>query len=552
MIHALTPRGPRAGAEPGHARAPATGTRNQTPNIPKDFRYHHKFSPKYFSRCSGLNPQTAYASFDFHWGAPMRIALLSRVLAIAGAAIVLTACQSSQGMDDQAIAYNKAVANSTNEFFLLNALRAKDRFPVYYTRTTGNNASESLSPGASITATNWVQTPTLTLNASGSNTQSLGNLDDQRFMRGVLAPVPLSIMESYVGQGWPSELLMMMFIKKFKIDKELVTYLTAEFDSHCNGKTAAPLYCKEGNPLSKYINDPTNHCLISVDGKNVVFDNYPGNPDQLECFQSMLRVMLALGFTPADGTKYTVIASAMPPSSADLKGLSQAATAKLAVSEISKRRRSVYAICTKKDVSGFTFDKFVFDDSEKKAPGENAATVSAQLFSRTLSRSLDLSGQIGGVRSPEEGASLQSTTSLIAPEMPTSCAKQLTESKVQPTDSKKSQEVPAFEVTTRSLDSMIYYLGEDLRAKKKSARDVEIWVGEDEGDGKNVPLFVAGDTPDDAPLVSVRYRGADYNIPHQDSGRSLQVLSLLNQIWGLQKEATEAPSIPVVSVINSQ
>jgi hypothetical protein len=85
---------------------------------------------------------------------------------------------------------------------------------------------------------------------------------------------------------------------------------------------------------------------------------------------------------------------------------------------------------------------------------------------------------------------------------------------------------------------------------------VTIWTGRGERQ-REMPLFVVARGSSGA-LVSIDYRGDTYSIPDQCAGddsceqdhRSLQVLSLLNQIWGLQKEATEAPSVPVVSVIN--
>src|SRR6185295_10675967 len=104
-------------------------------------------------------------------------------------------------------------------------------------------------------------------------------------------------------------------------------------------------------------------------------------------------------------------------------------------------------------------------------------------------------------------------------------------------------------------DSMLYYLGENVRA----GSSVTIWAGHRADRQTEIPLFVVRRDAG-AELVSIDYRGGHYAIPDDCAGddtceqqhRSLQVLSLLNQIWGLQKEASEAPSVPVVSVINAQ
>lgn len=66
------------------------------------------------------------------------------------ACILIAGCQYSPGPSDRTIAYNEAVANSTNAFFLLNALRARDRLPIHYTRTTGLTSGVSFNPAAKI------------------------------------------------------------------------------------------------------------------------------------------------------------------------------------------------------------------------------------------------------------------------------------------------------------------------------------------------------------------------------------------------------------------
>ena len=503
-------------------------------------------------------------------------------------------------MDRQATAYNEAVAASTNEFFLLSALRARDRFPIYYTRTTGNNAGASLTPGATFAVSNWLQSPSITMSASASNTLSLANLDDQKFMRGVLAPVPLSIMESYVGQTWPREVLMMMFIKKFKINSGLASELVGKFDKRCVDSKQNGDYCDNKRPPSEVSPSTklrTLGCLAvnkPASPDDLIFDNYPGDPRMaLPCFQAMLRVLLSLGFSPADGTKFSVIVPAMPPARAqDLKGLSQALNAKLAISR--NEGSSNYAVCTKKDVSGFTLDKVLFTNEKPSSPAEQDETIALRRVSshalkmagqsdglraeedgasralkQVSSHALQMTGQSGGgLRAEENGASLQGTTSLIAPEMPTTCSEQVTQDRAAKklADSCKAKKAkntvvsneckdpPTFAVTTRSLDSMLYYLGEDLRANGS----VKVW----EKDGQeSYALFDAKhDDQSDSTLVEVQYRGNRWVIPSickdtvnycEQTHRSLQVLSLLNQIWGLQKEASETPTVPVVSVINS-
>jgi hypothetical protein len=482
----------------------------------------------------------------------MRIRVLARVLAVAGAVLCLAACQSQLSMEGQTIAYNKAVADSTNQFFLLNALRARDRFPIYYSRTTGENAAAGISPGVTVGVSSWSLTPVASVGGSVQNQLSLANLDDQKFMRGVLTPVPLSTLEFYFGQGWPKEVLLMVFIKKITIGKDLVRSMAAQFDTACADSNQTKEYCAGARPEIDGAVAPSpsatvlSSACLAASGKDVVFDNYPSGHAALPCFQAMLRVLIALGLTPQDATKFSVIVPNMPESKAgSLDSLSAAMTAKLVVSRRKNEKPVTYAVCNKSEVSGFTLDDEFLHGSLK-----SAATSAYRL-----------SGTNGGLRIDGAAGGGQVTTSIIAA-APRSCAEQAQRDEEQSAmdvgckakpDSAGCQDAPIFSFATRSLDGMIFYLGEDLRADD----DVSVWVDDPNGRAHIAPLFVA--RADDGPaLVSTDFRGQTYIIPddcdghpHCEQGnRSLQVLSLLSQIWGLQKEASDAPSVPVVSVIN--
>ncbi len=484
----------------------------------------------------------------------MRIRGLVRALAAASAVLLLAACQSQLSMEGQTIAYNKAIADSTNEFFLLNALRARDRFPIYYSRTTGENAAAGISPGVTVGLSSWAITPVASVGGSVQNQLSLANLDDQKFMRGVLTPVPLSTLEFYFGQGWPKEVLLMMFIKKITVGKDLVHTMAEQFDAACAASNQKADYCGEARPMagdalaeSPSVTVLSPMCLEQSTGKDVTFDNYPSGHSALPCFQAMLRVLIALGLTPEGATKFSVIVPNLSEAKASsLESVSAAVTAKLAVSRRKAMSPAVYAVCSKSEVSGFTLDDAFLHGSLKSA----------------ASSAYRLSGSNGGLRvdSGAAGGS-QVTTSIIAA-APRSCAEQAQRDEDQSrmdADCKASpgavecQTAPTLSFTTRSLDGMIFYLGEDLRAED----DVSVWISNPDGRAHVAPLFVARESGGLA-LVSTEFRGTTYIIPddcdghaHCEQGnRSLQVLSLLSQIWGLQKEASDAPSVPVVSVIN--
>jgi hypothetical protein len=124
------------------------------------------------------------------------------------------------------------------------------------------------------------------------------------------------------------------------------------------------------------------------------------------------------------------------------------------------------------------------------------------------------------------------------------------------------------DLITRSFDGMIYYLGEVLRAERpvsEGGRGLEthVWAWNSKAqrfepwtlyEARAGGLFARG-------IVSVDFEGTNYSIGNacadpetcsdsEGRHRSLQVLALLNQIWGLQKEETSLPLVPTVTVVN--
>jgi hypothetical protein len=129
---------------------------------------------------------------------------------------------------------------------------------------------------------------------------------------------------------------------------------------------------------------------------------------------------------------------------------------------------------------------------------------------------------------------------------------------------KKGREVPFDElrgtIYFRSPHAMLYYLGEIVRAENKTgnANIAMINISHDPSATSSARLFYAREATnnDIAPCVSVDYEGTKYVIPEAPDtekgcrgDRSMQVLSLVSQLIGLQKKSGEVPATGVVSVI---
>jgi hypothetical protein len=173
-----------------------------------------------------------------------------------------TACQYSPDMLDRTLAYNRAVANSTNQVLLLNVVRASERLPTYYTRLEGDASSLALSPNASLNlplvnthsfendlntsptgAVTSGATKSITslagiagafgLSASESNLLTLQTLDDQKYQNGMMTAVPLKNIQAFQDEGYQRDLLFMMFFSSIAISNRLMTSIDAAVATRC-------------------------------------------------------------------------------------------------------------------------------------------------------------------------------------------------------------------------------------------------------------------------------------------------------------------------------
>ena len=75
---------------------------------------------------------------------------IGKPLAMLVAFVCCAACEYRAHNARPHLAYNRAVASSTNQVLLLNVVRASERLPTYYTRLEGDAASMALTPSSSL------------------------------------------------------------------------------------------------------------------------------------------------------------------------------------------------------------------------------------------------------------------------------------------------------------------------------------------------------------------------------------------------------------------
>jgi len=494
-----------------------------------------------------------------------------RIAVIVAAGLCVAGCAYSPGLVDRAVAFNKAVASSTNELLLLNALRARERLPTYYTRVASDSANTTIQPTASLAipfGPGSVQKGFSSQFNIGMATQSqlsMQNLDDQKFMRGVLTPVPVDVLSFYLQQGWPPELVLMTTVSRITVPKDAMEPLMTAFEDQC-ARSSAMDYCNNALPAGfvapaggQYVVVQLRNCVRDLedgqsDDQNTLdFENYPGSAGQASCFQWMLRLLIALDPVPRSAASYQVVARDVP--SGDLKGISAIMGMNSSSAGVGQGKSSFvvvedgkhrFTVCKKKEISSLALLHF----KGKVAAGANPV---AHDGGGSTADQGDISVQMGAApaKAPECGA------------LPKHKAKG--EAMIAAAAPEQAQ----VRLTTRSLEGMIYYLGEVLRAESGAAGDVSqaegttVWAWNRIRHRDMVwGLFVAesGRAPSDSP-ISVDFEGSTYFVPSECSDtqacpdlqhrhRTLQVLALLNEIWGLQKEAAQMPIVPTVTVVN--
>lgn len=113
------------------------------------------------------------------------------------------------------------------------------------------------------------------------------------------------------------------------------------------------------------------------------------------------------------------------------------------------------------------------------------------------------------------------------------------------------------DVSLRSVEGMINFLGEYVRTEKKRPL---AWGRCEDGQYRPcIPLIVirpAGQAGDAPPFISVEYKGERYVVPSSgedirtNAGFSSQVIGLVQTMLNLHRSSKDLPSTPLVRVIN--
>lgn len=435
----------------------------------------------------------------------------SCLLLLAATAMASSGCAFGPQLRRVAVNHNELVANSSNELVLLNILRARDREPLHFTSvskllgdaniqataganiairggtdTAKTNALGELVDTSSVAGTE-VTTPSAQLVMSGKTSMDVSVWDTQEFYQGITASVPASTVAHYLHQGWPADLLTYAFVGGIE--------LVARED---RGNF------KKGDVVAVFRNDP-HDAIASGDFKRLVscyrlHTTQSTKEDAPLVVLSQVEKLSLADLALLDGEKFGIDPDkdkqqqTMPPDKRWIKRLGRTSDA--------LRFRQVEGAkgCTQLWNTG----------ADGHQPNFLTITQGAEPVK------LDLA----------EGHSNVASGSYLKDGIAT------------PVD---------VQIVLRSVDGIIYFLGEYIRDPARPPYDVASYGG-------RVPLLVVTEAKPSEVFVSTRYKGRRYYVPGNPmgetaNGRSSQLFALIQQLLNLQKSAKDRPTTQTVRVV---
>lgn len=502
------------------------------------------------------------------------------------AALPLAACSFRTQTTGMAVEYNEFVAQTTNRQTVLNVLRAREREPMHFTsfaivrgsvRGQGNaelgaslprdtvqtvlkTIDKDVTTASGTTAENTTENTTTANDNAATLSPKLGitvstgtdfdiavNATDD-FYRGILGPLKDSVVVHYLRQGFPADLLSHLVVGEFRF---YVVFKKNGKDIDTLGREWAPGADKYG-PV-----------LVSV------VKNVPDEADKAQAFQEVVdcrelayvmdrRDKRAIPFgTIGDLSNVSPEAIGRVTSKDGAPGayafnIGESTDFKLALSE--PRHCDEIRARLHKDARD-RVNAFAADIGfEKGTPlsGDNVPSVAAGLAPRKSalpSRSIG-SASARSTGSPSEGLEGSGiyefeTKGFFEPLL-------------------TARKLPAeytgdllVEITLRSVEGVIYYLGEYIRAPDLSPR-LHGPGCQGEHTTPCIPILrvVRNGEVEGAAFADVVYRGVKYEVPlsgqtiTQAAGRSSQTISLVQQLLNLHRTSKDLPITPLVRVAN--
>ncbi len=410
-------------------------------------------------------------------------------------ALALSGCAFSTSLQRIAVDQNEVVANSANSVTLLNILRARDDRPLHFTAISrlSGNVSAGVNAGVDLGVQLAGRTDTSTSPFIGANIATnpsfdITVFDSQEFQNGILQPVAPSILNFYLRTGWRPDLITIMMVQRVDFRATSATSMPSAVGN-------ADIEIAPGESLASLINAPTR---ADAAGRFRAF---------IACYR--------LGPVQRQGSDLALLRFKDLPAPS--------------LTDLTKLDGKNFDL-GKKAGSGSADDWVV----RKSAGGESVKLV------RDHSHDSSASDQrCGNIAVAPADGSKTSVTVTIAPDV--------TKAVLHIARNGRIEDVAVdVDITFRSVDGTIYFLGEYARATID--KDPMIYaIATDDG---YEPLLVIRRGRGGSHDLEAELNGAAYHVPTTGAGRSYEVITLIEQLFNLNKKGAAVPLSTPVRVVN--
>jgi hypothetical protein len=530
--------------------------------------------------------------------------------ALLAGAMLCSGCAFRRQVTRMAVEHNDFVAQTTNSQTVLNILRAREREPMHFTSfawVTGKaqgqgqiglsvlRSGDSRTRAATDMATTGegVDQVLETLNQGGTFTPSaqinvttgtdfqVGVNATEEFYRGILGPLSSDIVVHYLRQGFPPDLLSHLVIRRLEIrarvttpNKDVFEHRLADLQNSPDERADADRFAEAmkcwqlGYTIRQVpaltipapgigdlsgVNDDVLSRLRRVEEAKEV-----GSAYEVEIAAARNELRLALVDTP-DPRSEAMRAQDDARTAAERHATAAAGPA-VAPPAATGAGTRLNRLC--RAVGNYREAAQAWIDSNRWQPPATAAGSTA-----TQGTAANPSG--GGTgRGPSAPAPFEPSAPQRSPGGPVVVSDDVAGSGFESFSAESARRLGVridpqykfelvFDVTFRSVEGILYYLGEYVRNNSSPRLFDESCPLTN--DRYCLPILVIDHASAIRPphrFVSVAYRGRNWAVPitgqeaHPDRGRSSQVVSLVQQLLNLHRSAEDLPVTPLVRTVN--
>jgi hypothetical protein len=446
--------------------------------------------------------------------------------------LALSGCAGVDRFSGRAFAYNQQAETIKEQEFLLNVMRAAYREPLQFSDFTQVTGQASVSGTAAFTlpistfpstlSKTFVASPSATL--SGNQSFTIDNLNTQEFYEGILSPIPMSTIDYYMQADYPKAVVLTLVVQRIELRPEYGLGAPVAFENSYAGAN----YRRFEAVLQSAIDLGLTTETVDV--------MQPVGPPMTAAQLPDLKYLTALSTTGAKLKTYEFDGKNAKPPDPHLNAAQKIAFARQGVSEY-------YRLVSVAEKAHFCFAADGQDGAISLAAKAQANTV------LTAAGVLHDGLTLDDIKIPPSaicGATDQAADA--------SSAGQMVEFDVKSSSATAADRKYEIVISTRSVEGIMYYLGEWARAELHAAPGLPAALAPLVATGAGADsLFRIGQScRQDLPNIVADYDGTTYCIAVDPSGqdRSAQVMEIVSQLFALNNSAKNLPSSSLISVLS--